>query len=272
MHQWHKEDILILAKTYPSPSSKYREITCVAGINSEGEARRLFPLPYRDLEKKRQFKKWQWINARVRKASKDARPESFNIEADSIQIGELIPTKNSWQHRLSKIQHLIHPNPDALEKCRQESGATLGFVHPVSILGIKITPSNSPDWTEEERAKLEQEFLFDPRESEKKITLRKIPFDFHYIYQCQCESGVRTFKHKITDWEVGALFWTCKKSHGENWEIPFRQKLEKEFQEKNDLYFLLGTIHRFPDQWLIVGVYYPPKPSRSKQEQLNLWS
>jgi hypothetical protein len=26
-----------------------------------------------------------------------------------------------------------------------------------------------------------------------------------------------------------------------------------------DLSFLMGTIHRFPDQWLIVSLIYPPK-------------
>jgi hypothetical protein len=27
-----------------------------------------------------------------------------------------------------------------------------------------------------------------------------------------------------------------------------------------DLMFLMGTIHRFPNQWLIVSLIYPPKP------------
>ncbi len=272
MHQWHNENILILAKTYPTPSSKHREITCVAGVTNKGEMRRLFPLPYRYLQGDQQFQKWQWINARIRKASKDARPESFNIDSDSIQIGDVIQTKNSWRNRLCKIKHLTHSDPDTLGKCRQLSGVTLGFVHPARILELKISPSNQPDWTESEKAKLEQEFLFDSQESREKITLHKIPFDFHYVYECQCESGSHIFKHKLTDWEVGALFWNCKRSQGDNWEMPFRQKLEIEFQEKKDVYFLLGTIHRFPDQWLIVGVYYPPKPSPSTHEQLILWS
>lgn len=61
------EDILILAKTYPSPSSRYVETSCIAGINSEGHMRRLYPVPFRRIEEKRQFDKWQWINVRVEK-------------------------------------------------------------------------------------------------------------------------------------------------------------------------------------------------------------
>jgi hypothetical protein len=33
-----------------------------------------------------------------------------------------------------------------------------------------------------------------------------------------------------------------------------------------ELMFLMGTIHRFPDQWLIVSVFYPPK----QQQLLDL--
>jgi hypothetical protein len=31
-----------------------------------------------------------------------------------------------------------------------------------------------------------------------------------------------------------------------------------------DLMFMMGTIHRFPDQWLIVSLIYPPKPPKER--------
>jgi hypothetical protein len=34
--------------------------------------------------------------------------------------------------------------------------------------------------------------------------------------------------------------------------------------------FKMGTIHRFPDQWLIVGIIYPPKPAPAYSQQLGL--
>ena len=40
------EELLILTKTYPSPSTTYRETTCVAAINNKGALRRLFPVPW----------------------------------------------------------------------------------------------------------------------------------------------------------------------------------------------------------------------------------
>ncbi|WP_245961234.1 hypothetical protein [Neopusillimonas maritima] len=42
------ERILILAKTYPSPSAQYVETSCVAGISQDGSMRRLYPVPFSD--------------------------------------------------------------------------------------------------------------------------------------------------------------------------------------------------------------------------------
>jgi hypothetical protein len=46
--------------------------------------------------------------------------------------------------------------------------------------------------------------------------------------------------------------------HGEDWQTPFRKKLDRELLQR-DLMFLMGTLHRFPEQWLIVSLIYPPK-------------
>ena len=59
------ERILILAKTYPSPSAQYVETSCVAGISQDGSMRRLYPVPFRMIEEGQQFKKWQWIDVRA---------------------------------------------------------------------------------------------------------------------------------------------------------------------------------------------------------------
>jgi hypothetical protein len=67
------EKILILAKTYPSPSAQHVETSCVAGINEQGAMRRLYPVPFRLIEEGQKFKKWQWIEVRIEKANKDHR-------------------------------------------------------------------------------------------------------------------------------------------------------------------------------------------------------
>jgi hypothetical protein len=57
MHAERKR-VLILCKTYPSPSSTYVETSCVAGMDDSGKLIRLFPVPFRLVSDEQQFKKW----------------------------------------------------------------------------------------------------------------------------------------------------------------------------------------------------------------------
>lgn len=266
-----QEELLILTKTYPLPSDGYRETTCVAAVTNDGEMRRLYPVPYRLLADDKQFKKWQWITAHVSRSSKDQRPESRRVDADSIQMGEAVEVKRKdWSQRLRWIEPHIMETFTALEARRQTTGETLGFVRPKRLLELQITRCKQPDWTEADKIKLSQEGLFDTVEVKARKPLRKLPYDFHYRYECVTAAGSEPFIHKLTDWEVGALFWKCMQGYGPNgWEEKFRHRLEAEFSQK-DLLLLMGTIHRFPDQWLIVGLVYPPKPPPGAGKQLGL--
>ena len=59
--------ILILCKTYPSPSGKHVETSCVAGMEEGGQLIRLFPIPFRLIDDQKQFRKWQWVNCGLAK-------------------------------------------------------------------------------------------------------------------------------------------------------------------------------------------------------------
>ena len=100
--------------------------------------------------------------------------------------------------------------------------------------------------------------------------LRKIPFDFYYRYTYSGADGAEAEAlHKIVDWEIGALYWSVRDKHRDKWEEPFREKIERELPSK-DLMFLMGTVHRFPNQWLIISVIYPPKRQAPATGQLSL--
>src|SRR3546814_5056469 len=71
-----RERILILCKTYPSPSGKHSDTSCVAGMTEEGSLIRLFPVPFRAIRDEQKFKKWHWISAQIYKAKEDRRPDS----------------------------------------------------------------------------------------------------------------------------------------------------------------------------------------------------
>jgi hypothetical protein len=270
------EKILILAKTYPSPSSKHVETSCVAGIAEDGSMRRLFPVPFRMLNDGQQFAKWQWIEVRTVKAPGDHRPESHRVFVDTVHCGDRIPTKKGWENRRNWLGKV--PTFDdftAIDVARLAQGLSLALLRPKRLLTLEITEARNSDWTEEEREKLLREQmqgnLFpEPEERRQVKLLRKVPFDFYYRYECDTPTGPVPYKHKIVDWEACSLYWNCRQLHGEDWERPFRAKLEDDFSSK-DLMFLMGNQHRFQDQWLIISLIYPPKQEPADDSQGSLF-
>lgn len=270
------ERILILAKTYPSPSAQYVETSCVAGITRDGSMRRLYPVPFRMIEEGKQFKKWQWIDVRVEKATKDHRPESHKVYVDTINCSDVIDTRKEWAFRWEWLDKIpAFDSIDAIESKRQEDGLSIALLRPKKLIALEITKARNQDWTDEEKEKLMREQmqgnLFSEAEAKRQVKeLRKVPFDFHYRYVCDTPEGEKEHKHKIVDWEAGALFWNCRRSHGVAWEAPFRAKLEEQFAGK-DLMFLMGNQHRFQDQWLIISLIYPPRRKPIEEMQGSLF-
>lgn len=277
MSKTWKEQILILAKTYPSPSAQYVETSCVAGISREGAMRRLYPVPFRMIEESKQFKKWQWIDVRIEKANRDHRPESHRLYVDTIACGDEINTKKEWAFRWEWLNKMpSFDSFDAIESERLAHGLSIALLRPKKMLALEITKARHKDWTEEEKEKLlrqqMQDALFSEEEAVQEVNaLRKVPFDFYYKYVCDTPDGQeKEHRHKIVDWEAGALFWRCQRSHGADWEAPFRAKLEVQLGG-TDLMFLMGNQHRFQDQWLIISLIYPPKQKTVDEMQPMLF-
>jgi len=159
-----------------------------------------------------------------------------------------------------------------MKKSRLSQGTSIALLRPRNVR-LEISRARHQDWTPEERAKLmqpEQVSLFGEAETRRQVqALQKVPFDFYYIYNTAGVDGNEEHKHKIVDWEAGELFRKCRRSHGPDWQEPFRAKLANDLTGR-DLMFLMGNQHRFQDQWLIISLVYPPKrqPADSRQALL----
>ena len=235
--------------------------------------RRLYPIPFRLLDKGKQFKKWQWIRARTVKATRDHRPESHRLFVDTLECQEWVSSRNQWNERLAWLVKI--PRWAGVDSHRLPSHGnheSLMLVHPERILALEIRSCARQDWTAEEKQKLLQEQaqfkLFSEIEGgQAPAILRKVPYDFYYRYHHRTAVGIAERVHKIVDWEVAALFWNCHRLHGKGWEAPFRRKFEEDLNNRQ-LMFLVGNLHRFQNQWLIVSLIYPPRPAK---ETANLW-
>ena len=251
---------LIVVRTYPTPAKSGVEVSCTAAITDKGEWLRLFPVPWRFLPQDQRFRKYQWVEVTITKAS-DPRPESYKLKPDGIKVlSEPLSTDQEWQARKDVILPLMAHCLCCLQKQRDAQGhPTLGIFRPKVITKLVIT-AESANWTDAQLAVLRQGHLF---LKSPKTELEKIPFSFRYEFQCdhdECKG------HKIicTDWEMGQSWRQWKAKYGNGWENKFRERYETEMIQKYDTHFYMGTIHQHPHVWIIVGLFYPPKSSKGQ--------
>jgi hypothetical protein len=254
---WEAKRILITVRTYPTPARKSVETSCTGGITADGQWIRLFPMPYRDLKPEQKFSKYQWIEVDIQKAKNDPRSESFNPKRESIKpVPGILATDHEWQARKDLVFPLKAHCLCCLKKQRSERGEpTLGIFKPAKIERLEIEPDDA-DWTGEQKAILQQRSLF---ETEPKETLAKIPFKFRYKFRC-ADAACPKDGHTLicTDWEMGESYRKYRREYGDTgWEAAFRNRYEREMIERFDTHFYVGTLHQYPDTWIIVGLFYP---------------
>ena len=252
---WHTEKVLIVVRTYPTPARRGVEVSCTGGITESREWIRLFPVPYRFLSQDKRFRKYQWIKANVAKSS-DSRPESFQIDIDSIQIiSDPLPVTDKWQVRKDIIFPLKSNSLCTLKIAWQSNRhPTLGLFRPRTIHGFDIEPS-AADWTPAEREKLLQYSIF---EKSPLHPLEKIPYDFSYRFTCDHPDCTG---HKLicVDWELGQAFRQWRQKYGAKWEHAIRDRFETYMILERDTHFFVGTVHAYPGAWIIIGLFYPPR-------------
>jgi hypothetical protein len=69
-----KERVLITVKTYPTLSRKYGETVCTAGVREDGSWVRMYPVPFRRLNEKEQYSKFDWLECHLVRNPSDTRP------------------------------------------------------------------------------------------------------------------------------------------------------------------------------------------------------
>lgn len=245
---------LIVVRTYPTPAKNGVEVSCTAAITDKGEWLRLFPVPYRRLAPHQQFHKYQWIDIGVEKAA-DPRPESHKIRQDTIKIVSDVSTEHHWQARKDVIFPLKAESMCALQSRRDDYGfPTLGIFKPASF-SLVIEESDQPTWSASQLATLRQGDLFDEDPPDE---LEKVPFDFSYHFRCS-DSACNGHRMKCTDWELGQSWRKWRVEYGDGWRNAFRETYERKMIEEYDTHFYVGTLNQYPNAWIVVGLFYPPK-------------
>jgi hypothetical protein len=222
-------------------------------------------VPWRLLAQDQRFRKYQWVDFTLTKATDDPRPESYHLRPDGIRIlPKGLGTAKGWQARKDIVLPLRAHCLCCLTKQRDaQQYPTLGIIRPESIVRLRIGP-DAATWTDAQLGMLRQLNFF--AEAPKR-ELEKIPFKFYYDFRCP-EPTCTGHMLMCTDWEMSESYRRWRSRYGDKWEEKFRQTYEFEMIHKHDTHFYVGTVASHPNRWIIIGLFYPPPDAERVQDML----
>lgn len=263
-----RERILITVKTYPTLSKSYGETVCTAGIREDGTWVRIYPVPFRRLDEKEQYSKFDWIDCNLVKSRKDLRPESFNpVDLQQLQPIGHIGTSDNWQERRRLLLQTakVFTSLSALIDAAKSNTLSLAVFKPTRITNFCWEPEDR-EWNDAKitamRNQSQQGDLFN--DEHWRLTFQIIPkLPYSFSYQFEDENG-KSSKMQIMDWEIGQLYWNCLRAANGEEGIALekvRMKYMDNFRQ-HDTHFFLGTTLKYhfmaPNPWVIIGVFPIP--------------
>ncbi len=178
--------VLITVKTYPTISTRYRELVCTAGFREDGTWIRLYPVPFRKKSYKEQYKKYDWIEIDLVKNTSDFRPESYRPQSADTEIKVIghVDTDNSWEERKKICLRKIYYNLTELiaEAKNKDIGTSLAVFKPTEILDFTAEPVDR-EWDEDKLAKLNQLNLFETNKEGEFEVVKKLPYKFIFHFK-----------------------------------------------------------------------------------------
>lgn len=253
----HKEKILIVVKTYPRPSVKYRELVCTAGITENSKWIRLYPISYRYMNYQKWYRKYQWISVNIIKNQNDFRVDSYRPVETSIQaIGNPLTTKKQWIERKKVILPTIQSiSLEQIEEKYKKESVSLGIFKPKEIIDFVIE-SDSSKWSKKQQQALSQLRLFEVQPK----PLEKIPFKFSYKFICNDKRCQKPHQLSIVDWEIFELYRNVKENCQYDMDVVLEKVKNRWFNEmwnsKRDSYLIVGTQYPNPT-FMVLGVFWP---------------
>jgi hypothetical protein len=242
----NREKVLILCRAVPEESTKYFRVVCAAGVNTDGELRRIYPVPFKPFVFGGgiPFHKKEWIVANLYPPDdkRDKRPESKRIDMNSIKV--LAKADDD------EVRKLIRRNLSVNIASIESSGASLGFIKP-KILDYECEVISTEVRDEQSEVTLDG---FGP------VNMIKLKQESVYHFECQmrqdCSCQNQPHRMGIHDWEANELYRNVVGRDKDPKVIQAKMRLKWfDFMKTRDLYFMMGTHHRWKN-WLVVSVLY----------------
>lgn len=252
-----KEHVLMVVKTYPTPSGKYGELVCTAGIRLRDNAWvRIYPFPFRLVNLDYQFKKYDVLEIPLYKARDDKRPESYKPHDMGLirHVDHLEVADDYWSKRMSYVRATAFPSVKALQDAMITDNKTWGpTIRPIPVQSGNVKVSfekQDPEWPEEDMKKLEsaRQSLSMNLFTDKNLldffkTLRRLPYKIRLTF---ADLTGEQYTLRILDWEIAQLFFNARKGTSNDDEAleKVRYKIEKQiFSTNREVFLIIGNYH-----------------------------
>ena len=204
-----KERVLITVKTYPTLSRKYGETVCTAGVREDGSWVRIYPVPFRRLEEKEQYSKFDWLECDLIRTRSDPRPESRH----PADVKQLVPvthmgTVENWRERRELLlkKARVYTRLQELIDGAKANTLSLAVFKPTKITGF-VWEEEAREWDPAKLAEMRnqenQGELFSEEAWRKTFkVIPKLPYSFSYKFE---DADGKKSTLQVLDWEIGGF-------------------------------------------------------------------
>lgn len=267
--------VMVTVKTYPTPSDKYGETVCVAGVRLDTPAPewiRLYPMKFRLVDYEQQFRKYEIIEIPVlARGSLDPRPESMRPDQSGLRSIERLDTRQNWGLR----RRLIGPLVGATTTCELiAENKAVDYSQPAPSLGlvkvadVDVRVFDGEPWDERQKAKVVKAAMPDLFNPDGLRELEPAPFRVQVKYRCE-SAGCSGHAPHIIDWETGQAGRSWSRSGGpEKTKRDLLDKYEAMFTPDHDSHIYVGNLHLHRESFSALGVWYPRKSYESETDAL----
>lgn len=233
--------VFVLVKALPQRSAAHGETVCCAGVTPQGEFKRLFPVRYRHLAEGAAFNRWDKVDFRYRRPTRDRRAESCHVMEDTIAVAGRMRD----QDRASFLNPLV----SASVAEAAQAGRSLALIRP-SNTRFYFKPKSSSQIEVERRAYAEaarQGSFFD----KQLAALDPSPDQFRFKF----EDGSGPHDFANADWEAHAMFFHGRRREGsDEVTLDWMGKTFNDDYPKKGMLFCVGNIAIRPQTWQLLGV------------------
>lgn len=233
--------VFILVKALPRRSARHGETVCCAGITSQGEFRRLYPIRFRHLEDNAAFKRWDEVEFKYERPLRDRRAESCRVVEESIsRVGKMLPSR-----RARFLNRFVARSVAEAA----EDGKSLALIRP-SNTQFRYKKKSTRQIETERRNYREaaQQTSFIDKELEE---LKPAPYEFYFHF----DDATGRHRYANADWEAHAMFYhECRRKDSEQAALDWMDKTFNEDYPRKGMLFCVGNIARRPQTWQLLGV------------------